>query len=445
LGKGCGEVAKELLRKYERENTNEELFREAKKYIAGGVNSPVRSFKAVGGYPVFIKKGKGSKIYSEYGREFIDYCLSFGALILGHAYPEVTEALLRAIRSGTNFGAVTKLETELAALIVEALPSMEKVRLTNSGTEAVMSAVRLARAYTKKNKIVKFEGAYHGHADYLLVEAGSGALTLGTQNSLGVLRDFTKHTIVLPFNNIKTLREVTKKYQKDLAAIVVEPVAANCGLILPRFGFLEELRKIADRYNIILIFDEVITGFRLTYGGAQGYFNVKPDLSCLGKIIGAGLPVGAFGGKKEIMQLLAPEGRVYQASTFAGNPVVVTAGIVILNRLKEDNLYRAMQERTKELCEGIKVRAQDYKIKLKVNYISSIFSIFFTDRDVIDSNSIKTQNVNLFKRFFHGLLKRGVYFSPSGFEVNFISSAHTALDIEKTLKAIDEALKDLPR
>ena len=310
-------------------NVGKRLFNEAKRYIPGGVNSPVRSFKAVGGYPVFIKKGKGSKIYSEYGRpvrrsqtrkvfdeggELIDYCLSWGTLILGHAHPEIIDALWQAIKNGTSFGTATKLETELAKLIVEAVPSIEQVRLTNSGTEAVMGAARIARGYTKKNKIIKFEGSYHGHADYLLVKAGSGAATLGIPDSLGVPKDFTKHTIILPFNDIEKVEETAKLYRKDLAAIIVEPVAANCGVILPRPGFLEGLRRIADRYNIVLIFDEVITGFRLSYGGAQEYFNVKPDLTCLGKIIGGGLPIGAFGGRKDIMQLLAPIGSVYQAT-----------------------------------------------------------------------------------------------------------------------------------
>jgi len=421
------------------------LFDEARKFIPGGVNSPVRSFQAVGGYPIFIKQGKGSKIYGECGREFIDYCLSWGALILGHAHPKVTTVLLETIKKGTSFGTATRLEIELAKLIVEAIPSIEQVRLTNSGTEAVMGAIRLSRAYTKKDKIIKFEGAYHGHADYLLVKAGSGQATLGIPASAGIPKDFIKHTLVLPFNDIKKVKETAKLYQKDLAAIIVEPVEANCGVVLPKEEFLESLRKIADKYNIVLIFDEVITGFRLSYAGAQGYFGIKPDLTCLGKIIGGGLPVGAFGGAKEIMQLLAPEGPVYQAGTLSGNPVAVSAGVATLNILKKNNPYPDLERRTKEFCSSIEEKAKDLKIELKVNHIGSMFSFFFTGREVVDFNSAKTQDVRLFKKFFHGLLKNGVYFSPSGFETNFLSIAHSAEDLNKTLEFIGAILKGLRR
>jgi len=421
------------------------LFDEAKRYIPGGVNSPVRSFKSVGGYPVFVNRASGSKFYGECGREFIDYCLSWGALILGHAYPEVTQKLEQAVKGGTSFGTATKLEIELAKLITEAVGSIEQVRLTSSGTEAVMSAVRLARAYTKKNKIIKFVGSYHGHADYLLAKAGSGVATLGIPDSLGVPEDFTKHTIILPYNDIKKVEETVKKHRKDLAAIIVEPVAANCGVILPRFGFLKGLRMLADKYNIVLIFDEVITGFRLSYGGAQRLFNIKPDLTCLGKIIGGGLPIGAFGGRKEIMQLLAPLGNVYQAGTLSGNPISVTAGIATINTLKENNPYEALEKKTEELCEAIKTKAQKYNLKLKINYLGSMFSIFFADEDVVDYKSAKTQDADLFKKFFHGLLKEGVYFSPSAFESNFISMSHTQVDINKTLKAVEKTLENIRR
>ncbi|MCM8795859.1 MAG: glutamate-1-semialdehyde 2,1-aminomutase [Candidatus Omnitrophica bacterium] len=412
---------------------SKKLFDEARKFIPGGVNSPVRSFQAVGGYPVFVKEARGSKIYGECGKEFIDYCLSWGALILGHAHPEVTEVLLETIKKGTSFGTATRLEIELAKLIVEAIPSIEQVRLTNSGTEAVMTAIRLARAYTKKDKIVKFAGAYHGHADYLLVKAGSAQATLGILASAGVPKDFIKHTLVLPYNDIEKVKETVKKYQKDLAAIIVEPVAANCGVVLPQEGFLQYLRNLADKYNIVLIFDEVITGFRISYSGAQGYFKVKPDLTCLGKIIGGGLPVGAFGGRKEIMQLLAPQGPVYQAGTLSGNPVAVSAGIATLNILKRDNPYSALEERTKGFCEKIEKKALNSKIRLKVNQIGSIFSLFFID------------DVKLFKKFFHGLLRNGVYFSPSVFEANFLSVAHSSQDLDKTLEFIGIILKDLRR
>lgn len=418
---------------------------EAKKYIPGGVNSPVRSFQAVGGYPIFIKQGKGSKIYSECGKEFIDYCLSWGVLILGHVYPEVTAALLETIKKGTSFGTATRLEIELAKLIVEALPSIEQIRLTNSGTEAVMGAIRLARAYTQKDKIIRFEGAYHGHADYLLVKGGSGQATLGIASSAGVPKDFIKHTLVLPYNDIEKAGETVKKYQNDLAAIIVEPVSANCGVVLPKEGFLQSLRKIADKYNIVLIFDEIITGFRISYAGAQGCLDVKPDLTCLGKIIGGGLPVGAFGGRKEIMRLLAPEGPVYQAGTLSGNPVAVSAGVATLNILKKDNPYPALERMTREFCKSIRGKAKDFKIKLKINHIGSMFSLFFTDREVVDFKSAKTQDLRLFREFFHGLLKNGVYFSPSGLEANFLSTAHTTGDLDKTLEFIGVILKSLGR
>lgn len=414
----------------ERRAANHELFSEAKKFIPGGVNSPVRSFKSVGGYPVFVSRAGGSRIYGECGGEFIDYCLSWGALILGHAYPKVIEALEEAVKNGTSFGTATKSEIELAKLIAEAVPSIEQVRLTSSGTEAVMSAVRLARAHTGRNKIIKFEGAYHGHADYLLTKAGSGMATLGVPDSLGVPPAFSKHTIVLPFNSITAIKGAIDTYKEDLAAVIVEPVMANCGVILPKPGFLKELREITERHGITLIFDEVITGFRLAYGGAQEYFSVKPDLTCLGKIVGGGLPIGAFGGRKDIMELLSPLGGVYQAGTLSGNPIAVTAGIVTLKVLKEGNLYGLLNNRTNDLCANIERLAGENNISLKVSNIGSIFSIFFTDTD-------------LFKRFFHGLLKEGVYLSPSGFEANFLSTAHTPDDIEKTLTKIDKVFNML--
>jgi glutamate-1-semialdehyde 2,1-aminomutase len=419
------------------------LFDKAKRYIPGGVNSPVRSFKAVGGYPIFVREARGSRIYGECGRGFIDYCLSWGALILGHAHPKIVEALHKALKRGTSFGTATRLEIELARHIVEAVPSVEQVRLTTSGTEAVMSAIRLARAYTRKNKVIKFEGAYHGHVDYLLAGSGSGPATLSIPNSLGVPAEFTRHTIVLPYNDIGKVRETVKRYQDDLAAIIVEPVAANCGVIKPVSGFLEGLREISDEYGIVLIFDEVITGFRLAYGGAQEYFGVQSDLTCLGKIIGGGLPVGAFGGRKRIMKLLAPEGGVYQAGTFSGNPMAVTAGIVTLKILKEDNPYPTLEKNTRLLCEAVRIRAQKYKIGLEVNHIGSLFSLFFTNEKVKDYTSACSQNLVLFRNFYHNLLKNGIYLSPSGFEANFLSSMHTGRDIEKTVKAMDITLKNL--
>lgn len=414
------------------EGLNQELFREAKKYIPGGVNSPVRSFQAVGGSPVFIESANGPKIYAEDGREFIDYCLSWGALILGHNYPQVKKALKKALDKGTSFGAATILETDLAKIIMEAFPSIEKLRLTNSGTEAVMAAIRLARAYTKRNKIIKFAGSYHGHADYLL-------------DCPGVPDAFRKQTMVIPYNDIKKVRELAKRYNKDIAAIIVEPVAANMGVVIPKENFLPELRSLCNRYHIVLIFDEVITAFRFIFGGAQQIFKIRPDLTCLGKIIGAGLPVGAFGGRKEIMQLLAPIGDVYQAGTFSGNSVSVRAGLVTLKILSETNPYRKLEELTQNLCKGIKQTAEDYGFKIKVNSIGSMFSIFFTDKEVIDYNIARAQDTDLFKRFYHGLLKEGIYLSPSGFEANFLSTAHTTQDLEKTLKAVEKNFKNSRR
>lgn len=423
--------------------TEDRLFDEAKRSIPGGVNSPVRSFKAVGGVPVFIDRAAGSRLYSESGKELIDYCLSWGALILGHAHPEVTKELEKAISRGTSFGAVTKLETELADLIVNAVPSVEQVRLTNSGTEAVMGAVRLARAHTRKNKIIKFEGAYHGHADYLLAKSGSGMATLGIPDSPGVPEDFTKHTILLPYNDLKKVEETVEKYRKELSAIIVEPIAANCGVILPEKDFLQGLRTITDKFGIVLIFDEVITGFRLSYGGAQEFFGINPDLTCLGKIVGGGLPIGAFGGKKEIMELLAPEGDVYQAGTLSGNPIAVTAGINTLKILKKNSPYKTLAERTKKLCKGIEVISKKNGMVVKINHIGSMFSVFFTDRDVKNYDGAKTQDMEMFKIFFHGLLEKGVYFSPSGFESNFLSIAHNNGEIEDTIEAVKETFKNM--
>ena len=425
--------------------TSRNNFYRAKKYIAGGVNSPVRSFNAVGGQPVFINKASGSRLYDEYGKGFIDYCMSWGALLLGHAHPKVIKAIQDATKKGTSFGAVTTSETELAKLIVEAVQSIERVRLTSSGTEAVMSAIRLARAYTGKNKIIKFEGSYHGHADCLLAKRASIQTTLGIPHSLGVPKDFTRHTVVLPYNNIEETEKAVKKYHKDLAAIIVEPVAANCGIILPKRSFLEGLRSITQKYGILLIFDEVITGFRISFGGAQEYFDVKPDLTCLGKIIGGGLPVGAFGGKKEIMKLLAPEGDVYQAGTFSGNPISVIAGITTLNVLKKQKPYESLEIKTRELCGNVYERFCKYGVGARVNYIGSMFSIFFTDKDVTDYASARLQNLRLFNKFYRGILKQMVYFSPSGFEANFLSASHTREDLRITLVAIDNFLKNLRR
>lgn len=389
---------------------NKRLFSVAKKYIAGGVNSPVRSFKAVGGGTIFIKRAAGSKIYSEDGREFIDYCLSFGGLILGHANPRVREAVKVAIDKGTSFGAPTKLETELAKIITQAVPSIERLRLTNSGTEAVMGAVRLARAFTGRDKIIKFQNSYHGHADYFL-------------NCPGIPGDFRKHTLVSPYNDIKKAEGLLNKYKEEIAAVIVEPVAANAGLVLPEDNFLGSLRELTQRRNILLIFDEVITGFRLTFGGAQKLWNIRPDLTCLGKIIGGGLPVGAFGGRYEIMRLLAPEGEVYQAGTFSGNPVTVSAGLTTLKILSKEAPYLELEKKTRLLCGSTQDIAQDNGVKLEANYIGSVFHLNFSQ---------KTK----FQDFYQAALKEGIYFAPSALEVSFLSTAHTDRDIGKTLVSI---------
>lgn len=406
------------------------LFEEAKKYIPGGVNSPVRSFQAVGGVPVFIKKGQGAKIFGENGNIYLDYCLSWGALILGHAHPAVVKEVGKALKRGTSFGTPTKLETELAKKISQAIPSIERLRLVNSGTEAVMTAVRLARAYNQRKRVIRFTGSYHGHADFLL-------------SCPGVLADFSRHTITVPYNDIKAVEQAIRKYAGDMAAIIVEPVAANMGVVLPKNNFLKELRAIAHRNNIVLIFDEVITGFRLCYGGAQDLFRVKPDLTCLGKVISGGLPFGAVGGKKEIMNQLAPEGPVYQGGTFSGNPVSVSAGIATLRILESLKPYRGLELLTRELCLGISKIADFYGYPLQINYQGSMFSLFFTVKPVDDYQSAGRQDINLFKKFYQELLEQGVYFSPSGYEANFLSIAHTRSDITKTLKAVEKTFSKI--
>ncbi|MCM8784936.1 MAG: glutamate-1-semialdehyde 2,1-aminomutase [Candidatus Omnitrophica bacterium] len=423
---------------------NEKLFNEAKRYIPGGVNSPVRAFKAVGGTPVFIKKGKGSKIYDFEGNSYIDYCMSWGALILGHAYSEVIRKVKSVIENGTSFGAPTPLETEFAKLICDAFPSIEMLRVMNSGTEACMSAVRLARGYTGRKKIIKFAGCYHGHADYLLVQAGSGSTTFGIPSSLGLPDEYIKHTFVLSYNNLDVVEKVVKRYYKDIACIIVEPIPANMGVILPKPNFLKGLREISEYYNIVLIFDEVITGFRINYGGVEKLYNIKPDLTCLGKIIGGGFPIGGLGGKKEIMEFLSPVGSVYQAGTLSGNPVSITAGISTLKILKNKNIYKLLEEKTDILCSGIKEIAMKKDIHIVINKIGSMFTIFFTDeKDVYDYQKVLKSNTEQYRKFFHKMLKEGIYLPPSQFEANFVSLSHTEKDIEKTLKAIYDVFKNI--
>lgn len=422
---------------------NEKLFCEAKKYIPGGVNSPVRAFKAVNGIPIFIKKGSGSKIYDIEGNKYIDYVMSWGALILGHAQSEVIEAVKAVINQGTSFGFNSPFEVILAKMISRAIPSIEMLRFTNSGTEAVMSAIRLARAYTKRKKILKFEGCYHGHCDSLLVNAGSGLGTYGISHSPGVLEEDARYTLNIGFNDKETLRKVLKKEGKNIAAIILEPVPANMGLVLPEAGFLEELEKLSHKYGILLIFDEVITGFRLTYGGYQNMINITPDLTILGKIIGGGFPVGAYGGKKSIMKLISPSGQVYQAGTLSGNPVAMKAGITTLRILKREKPYLKLMRNTGYLIEEIKKEINKRSLKICINNMGSMFTIFFGRREIKNFRDAKLTSSRNHIKFFNKLIKSGVLFPPSRFESCFVSTANNEKDIEKTIRVLTESIKEI--
>lgn len=422
---------------------SEKLWKESQKFIPGGVNSPVRAFKAVGGNPRFIAHASGSKIYDVDNNRYIDYIMSWGALILGHAHPEVVKVIKESAERGTSYGSSTQMETELAKMIVEAVPSIEQVRFVNSGTEATMSAVRLARGYTKRDKIVKFEGCYHGHVDTLLVKAGSGAMTFGIPDSVGIPKDFAKNTIALPYNDIETFKFAIKKNVDQIACVIVEPIAANMGVVLPQPGFLEELRKQTQKHGIILIFDEVITGFRVGYRGAQRHYKVYPDLTCLGKIIGGGLPVGAFGGKKEIMEYLAPTGPVYQAGTLSGNPLAMSAGLTTLKILSQPGTYQKLNSMSKVLAAGFKKIANDLHISVHCTQIGSLLSIFFTDKVIKDYSAVLQSDTKIFAQYFHKMLARGIYLAPSQFEAIFVSLAHTDEDIEFTLSSVEQSLKEI--
>lgn len=422
---------------------SEALFKKAQALIPGGVNSPVRAFRAVGGNPLFIDRAKGSKIYDVDGNEYIDYVLSWGPMILGHAHPRVVAAIKKAVERGTSYGAPTALEVELAALVIRAYPSMEKVRMVNSGTEATMSAIRVARGFTGRDKLVKFEGCYHGHADGLLVKAGSGATTFGVPDSPGVPKDYAKNTITLPFNDIKAAKSLIEKEWKSIACVIVEPVVGNIGCVLPRPGFLEALRKLTEKHGIILIFDEVMTGFRVSYGGAQERYGIKPDMTCLGKVIGGGLPVGAYGGSRAIMSKVAPEGPVYQAGTLSGNPLAMTAGIETLKILSGKGVYGRLQVRAQELEDALKDAAKTAGAVTKFYRAGTMFCTYFTGTDVVDYQSAKTADTAKFARFFTGMLRRGVYLAPSQFEAGFISLAHSARDISATARAAFETLKEI--
>lgn len=426
-----------------KQTRSRELFRIAKRLMPGGVNSPVRAFKAVGGTPLFISSAKGSRIYDVDGNEYIDYVLSWGPLILGHAHPMVVDALKKAIEKGTSYGAPTPLEIELAQMIRKAYPSMEIVRMVNSGTEATMSAIRVARGFTGRDKVIKFEGCYHGHADGLLVKAGSGALTLGVPDSPGVPKDYARNTITLPFNNLKLLEKIIKKEARNIACVILEPVVGNIGCVLPKDGFLEGLRELTERYGIILIFDEVMTGFRVSYGGAQKAYNIRPDMTCLGKVIGGGLPVGAYGGKKEIMRMVAPDGPVYQAGTLSGNPLAMTAGIETLKILSKPNTYKRLFETAERLEDGLRDASKRAGIKTRFYRAGTMFCTYFTDVDVVDYVTASTSDAKRYSRFFMGMLERGINLAPSRFEAGFISTAHSMDDIEKTVRTAYEVFKKL--
>lgn len=418
------------------------LFRQAVDLIPGGVNSPVRAFKAVGGNPLFIQKAKGSKIYDVDGNMYIDYVLSWGPMILGHSYPAVVKALQSAIAKGTSFGAPTPLEVELAQRVIAVYPSIEKIRMVNSGTEATLSAIRVARGFTGRDKIVKFEGCYHGHADGLLVKAGSGATTFGVPDSPGVPKSYAKDTLTLPFNDVQAFKSLLRREGRSIACVILEPVVGNIGCVLPKTGFLEEVRRETKRHGIVLIFDEVMTGFRVAHGGAQEYYGIRPDMTCLGKVIGGGLPVGAYGGRKDIMSVVAPEGPVYQAGTLSGNPVAMTAGIETLKILSKKNTYKKLEKTMRNLEEGLKDAAKRAGAKTKFYRAGTMFCTYFTDREVVDYATAKTSDTEKFARFFTGMLKRGINIAPSQFEAGFVSLAHSDNDIQKTVRAAYEAIKE---
>lgn len=423
---------------------SETLFAAAQAHIPGGVNSPVRAFKGVGGSPVFIKRGEGAYVIDEDDRRYIDYVGSWGPMILGHNFAPVKEAVSKALENGLGFGAPTAVETTMADKVCELVPSMDMVRMVNSGTEATMSAIRLARGYTGRDKIVKFEGCYHGHSDSLLVKAGSGALTLGEPNSPGVPKALAEHTITLTYNDLDSVREAFAEIGNEIACIIVEPVAGNMNCIPPQPGFLQGLRDVCDEYGTVLIFDEVMTGFRVALGCAQALYGITPDLTTLGKVIGGGLPVGAFGGKREIMEKIAPLGPVYQAGTLSGHPLAMAAGLAMLNALSEGNVHEQLTAKTEYLVQGLEVMAARHNIPLRTNMVGGMFGLFFTDQEQVTCFSeVMKCDTERFSRFFHGMLNEGVYLAPSAFEAGFISNAHTEDDLDATLAAADKVFASL--
>ena len=415
-------------------NSNE-LFEQAKKIIPGGVNSPVRAFASVGGTPPFIASASGAKIRDVDGNEYIDYVGSWGPMILGHAYPPVIEALKKACESGTSFGAPTELEIQLAQLVIDSVPSVEKVRMVNSGTEATLSAVRVARGYTSREKIIKFSGCYHGHADSFLIAAGSGAATLGVPNSPGVTKGAAQDTLLAEYNDIESVNKLVEEYPEQIAALIIEPIAGNMGVVPPQPGFLQALRETCTANGIILIFDEVMTGFRVALGGAQEVYGVTPDMTTLGKIIGGGLPVGAYGGKAEIMERVAPEGPIYQAGTLSGNPLAMTAGIETLKAVRQPGFYDKLEAKSAQLADGVQDDLRQLDLELCRHRVGSMSCLFFTESKVIDWDTAATSDTKAYGAYFHSMLKEGIYLAPSQFEAMFVSAAHTDDDIEQTIKA----------
>ncbi|MEJ9228204.1 glutamate-1-semialdehyde 2,1-aminomutase [Peribacillus butanolivorans] len=429
------------MRSYEK---SKKAFAEAKNLMPGGVNSPVRAFKSVDMDPIFMERGKGSKMYDIDGNEYIDYVLSWGPLILGHTNDRVVESLKKVAESGTSFGTSTVIENELAKLVIERVPSIEMIRMVSSGTEATMSALRLARGYTGRDKILKFEGSYHGHGDSLLIKAGSGVATLGLPDSPGVPEGIAKNTITVPYNDLAATKYAFEQFGEDIACIIVEPVAGNMGVVPPQPGFLEGLRDLTTQYGALLIFDEVMTGFRVGYNCAQGYFGIEPDLTCLGKVIGGGLPVGAFGGKRKIMEQIAPSGTIYQAGTLSGNPLAMTAGLETLSQLTPES-YEEFTRKGDMLEKGIGEAAKKYGVPYTFNRAGSMIGLFFTNEDVVNYDTAKTSDLEFFASYYREMANQGIYLPPSQFEGLFLSTAHSDEDIEKTIAATEQAFAKLKK